>query len=429
MSKKSKLLSIIVTAATFALIIVAICTYCIKFWNNKISSDTSDFGVFGDYVGGVIGTIVAIYGAFYVYKTYIQQKELGIKQQFESVFFQLLGQQRDIVRNLKGKIGQTEYQGYEYLKALHEELKVPMDDPEILTISENNLRYKVNDFYTEIFGEHISQLGHYFRHLYHIIKYVDGSHIDDDSKKDYIDFIQAQMTTDELYLVVLNGVSEYGYKKALPLIDKYSLVENIAIEKDDHISHIIETFYKKTQMKNVIQKGEDIIFIGGVHCSGKTFFVDNMPRKFKKKINVLTCSEVLQWKGDSKQVDDASENQKRLIFNLRELIADEKKYFLVGHFCLINMSKKIERLPIDTFRAINPRSLILIETDALTIYERLKKRKGSDPWDISLVEKFIKEEREHATRISNELGIELKIYNSDSYTLFESDFKEFIYPA
>lgn len=409
------------------LIVLPLYLYIVRFSEYGLSYDSTDFGVFGDYVGGVVGTIVAIYGAVYIYKTYRQQEILSTIQQFENNFFQLLNQQRDIIKTLNGKIGKRSYSGYGFIKAIHEELKVPMDDPEIMTLSGNNLRYKINDFYTDLFNEHTSQLGHYLRHLYHILKYIDISYIEEKKKKEYADILQAQMTTDELYLLALNGVSEFGWKKAKPLIDKYSLLENLAIEKDDTISYVIENFYPMTVVKHGTPKKENIIFVGGVHGVGKTYFVENLPEDIKRKIKTLSCSEIMGWNKKSKEVIDTNENQRRLIFNLRDEIEEDKKYFLVGHFCLVNKHKRIERIPLDTFRAINPKSLILINDSSDEIVKRLEKRGDVDNWNKNFIDKLIEEEKLYANKISKELGIPLICYKSTDidYTIVKDDLNDF----
>jgi oligoendopeptidase F len=69
------------------------------------------------------------------------------------------------------------------------------------------------------------ELGHYSRHLYHIVKYVNESAVSD--KKKYTDIIQAQMSDNELYATLYNAISEYRNTKFLPLLDKYGFFENI----------------------------------------------------------------------------------------------------------------------------------------------------------------------------------------------------------
>lgn len=94
---------------------------------------------------------------------------------------------------------------------------------------------------------HAAQLGHYFRHLYHLLYFIQTEgNID---KKKYSDIVQAQMSYDELYLITINGISNYGRKKMLPLLNDFSFLENLAIDDDYIVRRLIELFYPSTKKK------------------------------------------------------------------------------------------------------------------------------------------------------------------------------------
>ena len=92
-------------------------------------------------------------------------------------------------------------------------------------------------------------LGHYFRQLYHIIKFVDESEIED--KRRYTDFLQAQMDNDELVLLAYNGISEQG-EDFKPLIERYSLLENLAAKSFFNEEHC--EFYEKAAFGNNVYR-------------------------------------------------------------------------------------------------------------------------------------------------------------------------------
>ena len=77
-------------------------------------------------------------------------------------------------------------------------------------------------------------LAHYYRQLYHIVKFVDESEIEDKSR--YTDFVQAQMDNDELVLLAYNGLNERG-ENFKSLIEKYGLLENLAPGSFFHREH------------------------------------------------------------------------------------------------------------------------------------------------------------------------------------------------
>lgn len=90
---------------------------------------------------------------------------------------------------------------------------------------------RLKSIYGLFFLKYHYAVGHYFRHLYHILKFIDdfeksNKGLDNISKK-YIDFIQAQMSSYELMLLFYNSLS---YPKLLDLIIKYDFLENLAEE-------------------------------------------------------------------------------------------------------------------------------------------------------------------------------------------------------
>lgn len=92
---------------SLTIVILALITigfYIFNFWGNGISNKTDNWGTFGDYFGGIIGTIFA-FGAFMLMKETLKvqkdelnaatkqfekQTEIFNQQQFETTFFKLL---------------------------------------------------------------------------------------------------------------------------------------------------------------------------------------------------------------------------------------------------------------------------------------------------------------------------------------------------
>ncbi len=77
------------------------------------------------------------------------------------------------------------------------------------------------------FDGHQSRLGHYYRHLYQLVKYLD-SHAPPGTASAYADMVRAQLTNHEQALLCLNALAPIGeaWIKEGYLI-KYSLIKNI----------------------------------------------------------------------------------------------------------------------------------------------------------------------------------------------------------
>lgn len=360
---------ILFLALALVIVIVPIIIYCITLRAEEFAESSEDFGIFGDYIGGTIGTAVGIISVFLLYETYTSQVRFARKQdavakfqQFETTFFNLLEQQQMLREQLGGVIWDNEFQGLSYLKRLREDLSDALSylnyrTDEITADNKVLLKNVVNQLYLDFFLPNVSHLGHYFRHIYHILKYVDDSHIPE--VKGYVDILQAQLSNDELYLLAINGISNYGRRKMLPLMDKYSLLENFNANDDMLIVKLLSIFYTNTKNKYLMSKSNKIIFIGGVHGVGKSTFVNSVKAKCPS-VEGISCSTIMKWKNPAhKKVENVEENQNKLLTNLPYFIDLDKNYLLDGHFCLLTEKNTIERVPIEVFENINPDMIIL----------------------------------------------------------------------
>ena len=89
---------------------------------------------------------------------------------------------------------------------------------------------------------YLSLLDHYFRHLYTILRYVDETDAFDVSdeglldveytlqqKYHYTTIVRATLSRHELLMLYYNGLSKNGCEKLKPLIEKYTLLNNLDI--------------------------------------------------------------------------------------------------------------------------------------------------------------------------------------------------------
>lgn len=218
-----------------------------------ILHDDPNRGTFGDMFGGVnalfsglafVGVIVAIF--MQKKELELQRKELGYTreelqgqkeqlkaqnetlqhQSFESTFFQLLRLQSEIIQSIDLIGTQNRVtSGRDCFQVFHKRLsefwqkegKVsgdPIQDIET-----------VNSIYLKFYQKHQSEVGHYFRSLYNIVKFVDSSDAVD--KRLYTNLIRAQLSSYELALLFYNTLSDMGRQKFKPLIETYSLLKTL----------------------------------------------------------------------------------------------------------------------------------------------------------------------------------------------------------
>lgn len=218
---------------------------------------------------------------------FIKQNSTLQKQRFENTFFQLLNLHSDIVDKLRIKpIDGETYEKREFFIGAIKDLKYRSDAKYFIYSAINKLEAdQINDFknnraaehaffsslendeiknlkelsnteidnficeplenkekivqkeYEKFFHRYQYNLGHYFRNLYHIFKYLYKSKlIPIEEKQFYCNIVRAQLSTDELVLIFYNSLTPIKYYSDTPnlgypnfkyLIDKYDILQNM----------------------------------------------------------------------------------------------------------------------------------------------------------------------------------------------------------
>lgn len=255
-------------------------------------------GYAGDTIGGLTAPIIGLLSALLVYvafKAQIEANEQQNKQfeiqQFEAKFFDLLKIHRENVHEMK--IEETDYGRknfvllirefrviIEIVKTLFTELKLELIKERIFIVSyyilffgkginsSRQLRLALkdigfdDDFFNKLepklennipenekrnlkyklFEGHQSRLGHYYRHLYQTVKFVDESKCLEtlEEKYKYVKTLRAQLSTHEQALLFINCLTPIGrkwqgenkegankFQTVDSLLNSYRMVKNI----------------------------------------------------------------------------------------------------------------------------------------------------------------------------------------------------------
>ena len=215
-----------------------------------------NYSSFGDVFTAVIAlfsglALVAIIITFYVQIYSLKATSISFSvQQFENNFFRLVEIQRQIlmgfVRSNMTAYGAHPVSSLEIMQKDYQKLK---ENYKELTETENTLD-RIKSAYDSMFTKRREDLGHYFRHLYNIVKYIDAASVK--NKQLYANLLRAQLSTVEHLLLFYNCLSSYGIEKFKPLVEKYALLENmptdtIDIELKDDSKH--KELYKPCAFK------------------------------------------------------------------------------------------------------------------------------------------------------------------------------------
>jgi len=235
---------------------------------------------FGQYIGGLIGTVFIITSTLLIILTFIKQSIDNKKNQIERHFFKMLDYHNDNVNNLSIKhiklnekekvLGRRAFVIFrlqlfkllEIVEKIDEELKLKLKKKQIIDLAYITFFYGIDkewkDFlirkliryersneivdllikYKEeeknennknIGRTNQTSLSSYFRNMYNAIKYIDESRLlTFDEKSRLIKIFRAQLSNPELFVLYLNVVSRFGKNWIKNnYIIKYEFIKNI----------------------------------------------------------------------------------------------------------------------------------------------------------------------------------------------------------
>ena len=89
---------------------------------------------------------------------------------------------------------------------------------------------RIRAAYNKFHQEHQFRIGHYFRNLYQILRFINDSRARDEDKKLYGRLVRAQLSSNELFLLFYNCLSEVGVEKFKPLVEKFAMLQHVPRE-------------------------------------------------------------------------------------------------------------------------------------------------------------------------------------------------------
>lgn len=217
--------------------------------------DLTRYGQFGDLFGGVNALFAAIAAALVAWAGWHQWKQSERQKEqletaakearqrtFEQTFFEQMRLFREIYLSMSfGRAKGAKAVAHAALicrQILDGDEKI-WGRPRFDILTER----QISDAYdNNIYEQYEAEFGPYFRCLYHIFKTIDQNGPEDPKDKVYYaNFARAQLSSDAVTLLAINGIHERGNDFKV-LIERYGLLKHIPI--DLQFTEIF-TFYDK----------------------------------------------------------------------------------------------------------------------------------------------------------------------------------------
>ena len=250
--KRNTLIAIFLIASVLILLLPVVLTHrgC-QFWDltGAESAHIGDtlYGITGPFLA--IGAAVLTFYAFWVQYVYnIELKDDLTVERFEHNLFEMISHQEAITNALSIEIDEDidggisaipqiyKLTGREVFEALYtmyivkvyytvEGDYVPKAE-EYVGLKEM-LQKDGEAFKHYVENKSVGRLDHYFRHLYHIFKYISETGFTDKEKYRYASIVRSNLSQYELVLLYYNCLSPNGLEKFKPLVEDYALLNNL----------------------------------------------------------------------------------------------------------------------------------------------------------------------------------------------------------
>lgn len=214
-------------------------------------ADYARLGTYGDFVGGVLGTIFGVISVLLMFKTFDHQRKATADNQtqleierFHDLFFELLRLYQSQVSDLCGvyrtfekskKDNLTEDENtevYEYSYNNKDFFDVEKEKLQrVFTPKKSFEQNQAEALKTYMFFyiKNKDKIGAYYRTLYRIYDLIDNAKtIPEGIKKDYLKIIRAQLTETELFFLRYNALTYYGYK-FIKYINEYNILKHLPV--------------------------------------------------------------------------------------------------------------------------------------------------------------------------------------------------------
>ena len=261
--------------------------------------DYGKTGQFGDYIGGVVGTVFALAGTILVFASFVQQQHRNTIESFEKNYFEMLRVHEDIVRGItyEDKTSRDVFplaldhlrdyytsalEELNLIKTLLEAGDLDKDKPAfiqfykerdievvVMFLSMGILYYGTEKFSLtlkdgdplRVISERVAAnipnygyepmgniLGHYYRQMYQTVNYVLKTEwLSEDERYDYVKLLRAQLSDYEQMMLYYNSMSINGSSwrdaqshteiEKMSLIGRFCLIKNIPYHYDYFFRH------------------------------------------------------------------------------------------------------------------------------------------------------------------------------------------------
>lgn len=246
----------LIRGGIFAALVLAILFLTNQTYDRKLPVDTGIFGTYGDFIGGVLGTIVALYSAYLLIKTL--QSQADVNKDIEATNASVIKTNESIIAANTKADAASQQQYYQnalqvfdskfcrffdsYQRAINSYEDGGLKGRsafEVVAKSFINMDFvNNNDYkrrcdsatgeYLEFYAKHQTEMSVHFRVLYLLVALISKSELEEDDKVQYAKLVRGQLSNAEMLIIRYNCRSPYG-RKMQNFCNQFNLTKHLSV--------------------------------------------------------------------------------------------------------------------------------------------------------------------------------------------------------
>lgn len=207
-----------------------------RFYSLARPIDGSLWGEFGDYIGGVVGTIIAYISIRLLVatlKTQTQSNDIATgasQRNTRATSLQLLTDQfkmmvdlyREALGNIKQK-GDDKLKGQQYLKVIKKKM---LEEYQSQAQDYASRKKDAVALFEKFYVEHRDTASVYFRLIYRLLQIIFNQDLDSTDKAPFAKMLRCQFTEEELFFIRYNAMTSNG-KNIRKLLNQYNIQKHL----------------------------------------------------------------------------------------------------------------------------------------------------------------------------------------------------------
>ena len=339
------------------------------------------WGVFGDFIGGVLGTFIAYISVRLLVKTLYHQiaanKETSqINEETATVYkLQQFNEQFNILFNLYqnalNAYETSEINGGTDLSSIVKQFR-EHGNTSVKNDSYDKRQQIALDIFKDFYVTYHNIASVHFRLLYRIFQLIDDADIPNKNKTDIAKIMRCQLSSDEMLLLRYNAIASYG-EKMRTYINRYNLLKHLPLLS------LLELSYLSTKLTEVQRHSINTEVIKwrkltkGLLLKNKqdpVFFSEDYSEKYSVKTTISTDNSLFRielTKKACKKYDTSDTNISKafdLFTNdeLKCLLLDyTSELFLYSNFSIYNTPADLKISPEITEKKEGKKTIISVE--------------------------------------------------------------------